>query len=97
MLEGEPNSPFDFGRGNLYIDTIYPLDNIKHMSEITKEYFDKTIHGLKNDLQTEIKTEIGNLRTEFRTEIRTEIGGLRTEVGVLFEDVHDKLDLILEC
>ena len=40
------------------------------MSELTKEYLDKTIHELKNDIQT--------------------------EVGVLFEDVHDKLDLILE-
>ena len=40
------------------------------MSEITKEYFDKTFHELKEDV--------------------------RTEVGVLFEDVHDKLDLILE-
>ena len=40
------------------------------MSELTKEYLDKTKHELKNDI--------------------------RTEVGVLFEDVHDKLDLILE-
>lgn len=40
------------------------------MSEITKEYLDKTIYKLKDDI--------------------------RTEVGVLFEDVHDKLDLILE-
>lgn len=40
------------------------------MSELTKEYLDKTIHELKNDI--------------------------RTEAGVLFEDVHDKLDLILE-
>lgn len=47
------------------------------MSEITKEYLDKTIHELKDELKEDIKD-------------------VRTEVGALFEDVHDKLDLILE-
>jgi len=40
------------------------------VNELNKEHLDKTIHKLKDDIQT--------------------------EVGVLLEDVHDKLDLILE-
>ena len=47
------------------------------MSELTKEYFDKTIHEIKRDIQTEVKD-------------------LRTEVGVLFENVDDKLGLIID-
>ena len=76
------------------------------MSEITKEYFDNTIHELKKDVQTEIgalRTEVGTLRKDvqteigsLRTDVKAEVGTLRTEVGALFENIDDKLGLIIE-
>lgn len=62
------------------------------MNELTKEYFDETIHDLKKDIQT----EVGKTVHEIRKDLKTEIKDLRTEVGVLFENVDDKLGLIIE-
>lgn len=62
------------------------------MNELTKEYFDETIHELRQDIQTEVDEIVHELRKDLKTEVKN----LRTEVGVLFENVDDKLGLIIE-